>query len=69
MSITLNSYLAIIVARNWNVFDMLNSDTSAMGRFLDVVWCELSVTMVTFAMGRAHIRYVISNQFFGAQGI
>ena len=44
MHVTLNSYLVLFDTQHWNVFQMLSSDTRAMGRFLDVVWYELSVT-------------------------
>ena len=46
------SYLALLVEKQRHVLQMLAPHTRAMGRFfLDVVWCDLSVT---FTMGRAH---------------
>ena len=41
--VTLRSYLALFDTQHWGVFEMLSSDTRAMGRFFDVVWCELNV--------------------------
>ena len=42
--VTINSYQVLFGAQHWNIFQILSSDTRDMGRFLDVVRCELSVT-------------------------
>ena len=50
-NVTLNSHLALFVAKHRHVFQMLSSYNMAMGRFLDVVWCDLSAICT---MGRVH---------------
>ena len=40
--VTINSYLALSDTQHGDVFQVLSSDTRAMGRFLDIVWAELS---------------------------
>ena len=54
MNTRLNSYLVLFVTKHMHVLQMLISDTRAMGRVLDVVWCNLSVTFTT---GLAHIYF------------
>ena len=49
VNVTLNSYLVLFVTKHRHVLQMLSSGTRAMGRFLDVVWGDLSVT---FTMAR-----------------
>ena len=51
VNVTLKSYLVLFVTKHRHVLQMLSSDTRATGRFVDVVWYDLSVT---FTMGRLH---------------
>ena len=43
--------MVLFVAKHRSGLQMLSSYTRAMGRFVDIVWYDLSVT---FAMGRLH---------------
>ena len=47
MNITLNLYLALLLEKYSHVAQTFSSDTKAMGRFVDVVGCDLSVTLRT----------------------
>ena len=51
MNATLKSYLGLFVAKHRHVRQILSPHNRTMGRFVDVVWCDLSVT---FAMSRSH---------------
>ena len=42
--VTINAHMVLFDTHHWDVFQVLISDTMAMGRFLDVVCYQLSVT-------------------------
>ena len=47
----------LFVTQHWVAFLMLNSDTRAMGCFVDVVWYDLNVTP-EWGRGHSHFRAV-----------